>query len=98
MRKDEVSNLLFEIMRKILYYVPLTEETFQKGIDAPLTGDYWDFNAVQMVYLFCEVEKAFQIRIQPQKLNNYGFNTIRKINNLIVNSCQQTIANEEEIL
>ena len=95
MNKDEISNLLFEILQKILYYVPITREDFNIGIDIPLTGDAWDLDAIQMVYLFCEVEKKFKIRIQPRQLINYRFNTIRQITNLIVNYSQQADIKKE---
>ena len=53
MSKDKISNSLFEILQKVVYYTPLTKEAFEKGTNAPLTGNYWDLDAVQMVYLFC---------------------------------------------
>lgn len=95
MKKEEASEVLFEIMRKLRSGVTLIETDFEKGIDVPLTGDYWKFDAVQMVYLFCEVEKAFHIRIQPKHLVNYQFNTLRQIINLVVNYCQQAVNKKE---
>lgn len=95
MEKEKVRETLFDILQKLRVDVALTEEDYQKRVDYPLTGDYWNFDAVQMVYLFCEVEKAFHIRIQPKHLVNYQFNTPRQIINLVVNYCQQTV-NEKE--
>ena len=89
MSKDKISNSLFEILQKVVYYTPLTKEAFEKGTNAPLTGNYWDLDAVQMVYLFCEVEKMFHIRVQPKQLTNYRLNTIQQILNLLVNYSQQ---------
>lgn len=95
MKKEEASEVLFEIMRRLRSGVTLTEMDFEKGIDVPLTGDYWNFDAVQMVYLFCEVEKAFHIRIQPKHLVNYQFGTPQQIINLVVNYCQQAVDEKE---
>lgn len=85
MCRDGINHLLFEIMRKILYYRPLTKETFEKGIDVPLTGNYWNLDAVQLVYLLCEVEKVCHIQIPVKNLMSYRFITIRRISNQIVN-------------
>ena len=85
MYQDRINNLLFEIMRKILYYRPLTKETFEMGIDVPLTESYWNFDAVQLVYLFCEVEKVYHIHIPVKNLMSYRFITIRRISNQVVN-------------
>lgn len=85
MCRDRINNLLFEIMRRILYYRPLTKETFERGIDVPLTGNYWNLDAVQLVYLFCEVEKNCHIQITVKNLMSYRFITIRRISDQIVN-------------
>ena len=85
MSRDEIDNLLFEIMQKNLYNLSLTRKTFEKGIDAPLTGNYWNLDAVQLLYLFCEIEKVFHIQIPVKNLMSYRFITIRKIGNHIVN-------------
>lgn len=95
MEKEKVSETLFDIIQKLRFDAALTEENYQKGVDYSLTGDYWKFDAVQMVYLFCEVEKAFHIRIQPKHLVNYQFSTPRQIINLVVNYCQQTVNKKE---
>lgn len=84
MQKDEVYTLMFEIMQKILYDVPLARDAFDRGLDCPLTGNYWNLGAIQLVYLFCEVEKEFNVRFEPERLVNYRFNTIQQIVNHVV--------------
>lgn len=85
MQKDEVYALMFEIMQKILYEVPLTRDVFDKGLRSPLTGNYWNLGATQLIYLFCETENKFGIRFEPKHLINYRFNTIQKIIDHVVN-------------
>lgn len=84
MQKDEVYALMFEIMKKILYDVSLTRDAFDKGLNSPLTGNYWNLNALQLVYLFCESEKRFNVHFEPNQLMNYQFNTIQQIVNHVV--------------
>lgn len=84
MQKDEVYALMFEIMKKILYDALLTKDDFDKGLNSPLTGDYWNLNALQLVYLFCETEKRFNVHFESKQLINYQFNTIQRITNHVV--------------
>ncbi|MCL2203421.1 MAG: hypothetical protein FWB88_05740 [Defluviitaleaceae bacterium] len=52
--------------------------------DLMLTGDCLRQDDVSMVYLFCEVEKAFGIRIPREMLDDYGFSTINKIADIVI--------------
>ena len=57
-----------------------SDELFDKKYwDAPLTWEPFNFSAIQLMYLFLELEKALDIRIPEQELHDYGFSTIRKI-------------------
>ncbi|WP_066718711.1 hypothetical protein [Clostridium sp. Marseille-P299] len=47
--------------------------------DEPLTGSIFQFSGVDFVYLFFELEKAFDIRISNTFLKEYGFSTVNKI-------------------
>lgn len=47
--------------------------------DAPLTGSVFRFSAVDLTYLFLELEKAFSVRIGSQDLDGYKFSTLNKI-------------------
>ena len=85
MPKDKIYALMFEIIQKILYDdVLLTKDSFDKGLNSPLTGNYWNLNALQLVYLFCETEKRFNVHFDPKQLMNYQFNTIQQIVNHVV--------------
>ena len=54
------------------------------SFDLMLTGDVLKFDKVTMVYLFCEVEKAFSIRIPQEMLGDYGFSTLNKIADVVL--------------
>lgn len=84
MKKEEISELMFSIVQKIVFDTSLTREDYEKGIDFALTGTYWNLDAVQLVYLFCEVEKTFHIQFAPKNLVQYRFITISKVINQIV--------------
>lgn len=45
----------------------------------PLTGSFWGFSMVDMVYLVLELEKEFGIRFSPDELDDYGLSSIEKI-------------------
>lgn len=46
---------------------------------APLTGSELHFSAIEMCYLALEVMTHYQIRLQPQDVQDYGFLSIRSI-------------------
>lgn len=47
--------------------------------DVPLTGSVFRFSAVDLTYLFLELEKAFSVRIGREHLDEYGFSTLNNI-------------------
>jgi acyl carrier protein len=47
--------------------------------DEPLTGEKFRLTSVDLVYLYFELEKRFNIRIEEKYLGNYGFNSINSI-------------------
>jgi hypothetical protein len=61
--------------------------------DEPLTGSVMKLTGVDMVYLFFETEKYFQISIDKQYLMSYGFCSIRQIAKIIEN----IISNKREL-
>ena len=85
MEYQNIYDILFNIMQKFPFSPALTRERFEKDKDLPLTGDVWIFGAVDMVYLFFEVEKEFGIHIAPKDLLHYRFNTIRQIASIVSN-------------
>jgi len=52
--------------------------------DTPLTGFDLNLSGVDMVYLFFELEKLFQVRIDEQYLTSYKFSTINQIAQVMV--------------
>jgi len=62
----------------------LTKENW----DEPLTGVKLGFSAVDLTYLFLEVEKAFNVQISEKLLRGYGFSTINKVTEVVCCSCQ----------
>jgi acyl carrier protein len=47
--------------------------------DLPLTGEPFNFSAIQLMYLLLEIEKGTGIRIPEEAFHDYGFSTIEKI-------------------
>ena len=95
MKKDEIRDLLFTIVQKILFDTLLTKKYYESGMDYDLTGKYWNFDSVQLTYLFCEIEKVFHIQFASQNLIHYRFITINKIVNQIVSLMPTSIKNKE---
>jgi len=52
--------------------------------DYPLTGSIHQLTSVSLVYLFFEVESLFRIRVPPEELQNYGFNSLNGISKIIL--------------
>lgn len=51
--------------------------------DEPLTGGYFRFSDVNLVYLLFEIEAEFCIRIRPEWLSDYQFRSINSISNIV---------------
>lgn len=49
----------------------------------PLTGTFYGFTAVDLVYLLFELEKEFKIKISYELLEGYQFSTIAGICNIV---------------
>jgi len=47
--------------------------------DKPLTGILFRFSAIDLAYLFFELERAFGVRISHRYLSFYGFSSINKM-------------------
>lgn len=77
--KQKITDLLQE-----RFNIPY--ELICTGYDKPLTGNDFCLNAADLVYLFFELEAAFQIRIKAEFLNDYQFVTVNKIAEVICQS------------
>lgn len=73
---------LYDIFKK---FVPETDlmTLWEQNKDVPLTGAVWNFDAINMTYLFFEVEKGFSIHISPELLEKYRFNSIKGIVSIV---------------
>lgn len=82
--KKNVITIISKIMVEKLKVDPslITDENCYK----PLTGNAFSLNRLDMTYLFFEVEKDFDIRIDTTKILNYEFNTINGIADLVMDS------------
>lgn len=78
----EIDKKLFEIMQKFIDSGRLMA-LWGEGKELPLTGAEWNMSAIDMVYLFFEVEKNFQVCIDVKNICNYEFNTVAGIKRII---------------
>ena len=83
MSKDEIEEKLYDILKKFPCVSDL-ETLWDMGRELPFTGRLWNFDAIEMTYLFFEVEKEFAIHIRPHFLEKYRFNSVNGIINTIV--------------
>lgn len=60
--------------------------------DKPLTGQYFGLSAVDMVYLFFEIESEFNIQIQPESLRDYQFGSINSICEIVQKNLSQNVS------
>lgn len=86
MTENVIDNQLFEIIAKCAG-VEKTEKLWKQGATLLLTGEAWTLSALDMVYIFLEIEKVFQIEINTEKIMEYQFGTIEKIKKCIKMSC-----------
>lgn len=89
MSREECVNTITDVFRNVLN-VPdnmLSEANF----DLPLTGEIFQLNSMNLVYLFFEIEKRLNIHIDGSKLLNYEFNTINGIIEVIQSAQQANI-------
>ena len=89
MSVEEVEKRVYGIFQKFISEKDLAA-LWDKSKALPLTGSLWKFDAVEMVYLFFEVEQEFSIRIKPKLLEKYRFNSVNGIVNAIVESLKSS--------
>ena len=81
------ASLQEKIVQLICQRLPLIKAPIElQHWDEPLTGSTIGLSSVELTYLFFEIEKAFNIRIGEEHLNDYGFRSINTIAT-IVESC-----------
>lgn len=84
MSKDNIIQIICEIMKEKIH-IP-QELIVPENYDKPLTGMIMKLDEYNLLYLFFEIEKKFQIRIPEDQLSDYQFNTMNGVVDVIA-SC-----------
>lgn len=78
-----------EILERVISHAKKIKDTSALDIsdnyNEPLTGNVFRMSAIDMTYLLLELMDEFQIKFDAADVNDYGFNTINKIVNIIEN-------------
>lgn len=80
-----MKNITEEIIGILNFVKPQKELYTEENFDASLTGKML-FSPVDMVYVFLEIQKHFDIRLEAKDLENYKFNSINGISYVISNA------------
>jgi len=80
------SELVFKKIIEVLCKRFLISELFlnENSWDLPLTGIPFNFTGIDLVYLLFEIESALDIRFDDQYFSLYGFSTLNKIIEVII--------------
>jgi acyl carrier protein len=79
-----ITEKIFQIINE--KFRPAGKGLTQDDMDKDLFGLEFDICARDIMVLFCELEKVFNIKITEKKFEMYGFRTIRNISELVQNS------------
>ncbi len=82
LKKNEAESDLIQIMNKINYAPELYVE---ENYDIPLTGDTMFWSEFDMIFLVMELIEKYGIRFQKEDFENYRFNNINNIIDIICN-------------
>ncbi len=103
-----ITNDYISLLEKLfLEKFKVTKEVIWENIDQPLSGRAFKMDAVDITYLFLEIQKLFYIEISYNELNNYQFLTIELILNMLkANGCSMKnsitqsnyVENESDVL
>ena len=74
---DKVIEIINEKLRRSIDCLQM------KNWDTPLTGEPFYLSGIELMYLLFEIEKQFDIRIDSNDLDNYGFCSINNIVSII---------------
>ncbi|MCR3761051.1 hypothetical protein KYB31_18920 [Clostridium felsineum] len=78
-----MENVIEEIIDILNLVKPQKELYTEKNFDVSLTGKLM-FSAVDMVYVFLEVQKHFNIKLEAVDLESYKFNSINGIKEAVL--------------
>jgi hypothetical protein len=81
MECNEVYKEIILILKKRFHF---PDELFEGDVlNLPLCGNHFRMSTTELVYLFYEVERAFQVHITDDILKEYGFHSIWEIGECI---------------
>lgn len=81
MNSEQIIKEICKILENKLNIDP--NQLTYKYYSTPLTGEKYKLNSTRLTYLFLEVEKRFNIKIDTNKILSYEFNTIKGIAELV---------------
>ncbi len=82
MKCDDIYKTIILILKNRFHF---QDELFEGDVlNLPLCGIHFQMNTTEMVYLFFEVERTFQIHITDRILQEYGFHSIREIGDCVL--------------
>ena len=77
---DICENVVWILEKRL--YIP-KEKLKDESWDTAFTSNYFGLEGIDLVYLLFELEKKYHIRIEERYLDNYQFNSIRSVTNIL---------------
>lgn len=81
MRNEDIKDRIYTVVSKLKGN--MTPAMWEDGKQEALTGSYWGLSAIDMTYLFLELEKEFEVTFRADKLVNYEFGTLTGIEKIL---------------
>ena len=78
MMEKNIEKKVFNIFNKFVSGDRL-DLLWNKVRDSCLTSEIWGFSALDMLVLYFEIEKEFNIKAESYMVLEYGFSTVNKI-------------------
>lgn len=76
---DILNKDIFRVAAVVERCTGINAEKLVQHRDEPLTGKLFNIGAVDLVYIFLEVEREFKTKIQAEALRDYRFCSIEGI-------------------
>lgn len=88
MRKDEIQDFIFNILKELFKI----DEVYlcDRYIDIPLFEEPFEFSGIQMVYLVFEIEKHVGVRYREEALIKYESLTIEDLTAQLLGELENT--------
>lgn len=80
-----MENKTEEIIKILNFIKPQKELYIEENFNVSLTGKMM-FSPIDMVYVFLEIQKHFNIKLASEDLENYKFNSINGIKDVVFNA------------